>query len=318
MKVYRSLDEFLVNKPIVTIGTFDGVHLGHQKVIDNLKSIATEIGGETVLFTFYPHPRLVVNPNDDSLRLLTSLNEKIKKLEAVGVHHLVVFPFTQSFARLSYEEFVRSVLVEQMHVHTLVVGHDHRFGHNREGGYERIKTLADSLNFSVLRIEALSVENTDVSSTKIRDSLLNGAIAEANHFLGSPYTLSGTVTAGKQLGRTIGYPTANVVVDDSHKLVPATGVYAARVIVMGACYNAMLNIGFRPTISQQADSRTIEVHLFDFSGDLYQQTIEVQMFERIRNEQKFESVELLQQQLQLDDQTVRDYFEKQASIGTNK
>lgn len=318
MKVYRSLDEFLVNKPIVTIGTFDGVHLGHQKVIDNLKSIATEIGGETVLFTFYPHPRLVVNPNDDSLRLLTSLNEKIKKLEAVGVHHLVVFPFTQSFARLSYEEFVRSVLVEQMHVHTLVVGHDHRFGHNREGGYERIKTLADSLKFSVLRIEALSVENTDVSSTKIRDSLLNGAIAEANHFLGSPYTLSGTVTAGKQLGRTIGYPTANVVVDDSHKLVPATGVYAARVIVMGACYNAMLNIGFRPTISQQADSRTIEVHLFDFSGDLYQQTIEVQMFERIRNEQKFESVELLQQQLQLDEQTVRDYFEKQASIGTNK
>ena len=318
MKVYRSLDEFSVNKPIVTIGTFDGVHLGHQKVIDNLKSIATEIGGETVLFTFYPHPRLVVNPNDDSLRLLTSLNEKIKKLEAVGVHHLVVFPFTQSFARLSYEEFVRSVLVEQMHVHTLVVGHDHRFGHNREGGYERIKTLADSLNFSVQRIEALSVEKIDVSSTKIRDFLLAGAISEANNLLGAPYTLRGTVSAGKQLGRTIGYPTANVVVDDSHKLVPATGVYAARVLVMGACYNAMLNIGFRPTISQQADSRTIEVHLFDFSGDLYQQTIEVQMFERIRNEQKFESVELLQQQLQLDEQTVRDYFEKQASIGTNK
>jgi len=312
VKVYRSLDEFSVNKPIVTIGTFDGVHLGHQKVIDNLKSIATEIGGETVLFTFYPHPRLVVNPNDDSLRLLTSLNEKIKKLEAVGVHHLVVFPFTQSFARLSYEEFVRSVLVDQMHVHTLVVGHDHRFGHNREGGYERIKTLADSLNFSVLRIEALSVENTDVSSTKIRDSLFNGAIAEANHFLGSPYTLSGTVTAGKQLGRTIGYPTANVVVDDSHKLVPATGVYAARVLVMGACYNAMLNIGFRPTISQQADSRTIEVHLFDFSGDLYQQGIEVQMFERIRNEQKFESVQHLQQQLRTDEYTVRTYFENQA------
>lgn len=312
MKVYRSLDDFSVNKPVVTIGTFDGVHLGHQKVIDNLKSIATEIGGETVLFTFYPHPRLVVNPNDDSLRLLTSLNEKIKKLEAAGVDHLVVFPFTQSFARLSYEEFVRSVLVEQMHVHTLVVGHDHRFGHNREGGYERIKTLADSLNFSVLRIEALSVENTDVSSTKIRDSLLSGAIAEANHFLGSPYTLSGTVTAGKQLGRTIGYPTANVVVDDSHKLVPATGVYAARVLVMGACYNAMLNIGFRPTISQQADSRTIEVHLFDFSGDLYQQGIEVQMFERIRNEQKFESVQHLQQQLRTDEYTVRTYFENQA------
>lgn len=312
MKVYRSLDEFSVNKPIVTIGTFDGVHLGHQKVIDNLKSIATEIGGETVLFTFYPHPRLVVNPNDDSLRLLTSLNEKIKKLEAVGVHHLVVFPFTQSFARLSYEEFVRSVLVEQMHVHTLVVGHDHRFGHNREGGYERIKTLADSLNFSVLRIEALSVENTDVSSTKIRDSLLNGAIAEANHFLGSPYTLSGTVSAGKQLGRTIGYPTANVMVDDSHKLIPATGVYAARVHVQGACYNAMLNIGFRPTVSQQADNRTIEVHLFDFSGDLYQQGIEVQMFERIRNEQKFESVQHLQQQLRTDEYTVRTYFENQA------
>lgn len=314
MKVYRSLDEFSVNKPVVTIGTFDGVHLGHQKVIDSLKSIAAEMGGETVLFTFYPHPRLVVNPNDDSLRLLTSLNEKIKKLEAVGVDHLVVFPFTPSFARLSYEEFVRSVLVGQMHVHTLVVGHDHRFGHNREGGYERIKTLADSLNFSVLRIEALSVENTDVSSTKIRDSLLNGSIAEANHFLGAPYTLSGTVSAGKQLGRTIGYPTANVLVDDSHKLIPATGVYAARVHVQGACYNAMLNIGFRPTVSQQADSRTIEVHLFDFSGDLYQLAIEVQMLERIRNEQKFDSLEHLKQQLRTDEQTVRAYFENQASF----
>jgi riboflavin kinase / FMN adenylyltransferase len=314
VKVYRSLDEFTVNKPVVTIGTFDGVHLGHQKVIDSLKSIATEMGGETVLFTFYPHPRLVVNPNDDSLRLLTSLNEKIKKLEAVGVDHLVVFPFTPSFARLSYEEFVRSVLVDQMHVHALVVGHDHRFGHNREGGYERIKTLADSLNFSVLRIEALSVENTDVSSTKIRDSLLSGAIAEANHFLGAPYTLRGTVLAGKQLGRTIGYPTANVLVDDSHKLIPATGVYAARVVAMGANYNAMLNIGFRPTVSQQADSRTIEVHLFDFSGDLYQQDIEVQILERIRNEQKFESVQQLQQQLRTDEQTVRTYFENHASF----
>lgn len=314
MKVYRSLDDFSVNKPVVTIGTFDGVHLGHQKVIDSLRSIAAEMGGETVLFTFYPHPRLVVNPNDDSLRLLTSLNEKIKKLEAVGVDHLVVFPFTPSFARLSYEEFVRSVLVGQMHVHTLVVGHDHRFGHNREGGYERIKALADSLYFSVLRIEALSVENIDVSSTKIRDSLLNGAIAEANHFLGAPYTLSGTVSAGKQLGRTIGYPTANVLVDDSHKLIPATGVYAARVLVMGACYNAMLNIGFRPTISQQADSRTIEVHLFDFSGDLYQLAIEVQMLERIRNEQKFDSLEHLKQQLRTDEQTVRAYFENQASF----
>jgi riboflavin kinase / FMN adenylyltransferase len=190
----------------------------------------------------------------------------------------------------------------------LVVGHDHRFGRNREGSYERMKTLAEELNFSVQRIEALSVENIDVSSTKIRDSLLNGAVAEANHFLGAPYTLSGTVTQGNQLGRTIGFPTANVLVDDAHKLVPATGVYAARALVGQTYYNAMLNIGYRPTISQQADQRTIEVHLLGFSGDLYQQSIEVQMLERIRDEQKFAGLEELQSQLQTDEQVVRAFF----------
>lgn len=285
---------------MVTIGTFDGVHLGHRKVIARLKEIAGEHGGESVIFTFYPHPRLVTAPDETNLRLLTTLNEKKELFAQSGIDHLIVFPFTKAFSELSYTEFVEEILVKKMHTHCLVVGYDHRFGKNREGGFEYLQKCAKRFGFEIEKLDALSVEKDHVSSTRIRKALEEGSIEKANHLLGYRFTLHGTVVEGKRMGRIIGFPTANIEASDPHKLIPGYGVYAVEVLISNKRYGGMLNIGSRPTFNKNADNRSIEVHIFDFSGDLYHEEITLVFTKKIRDEQKFSGIETLAEQLKKD------------------
>jgi len=300
VKLYTDLKHFNAKNPVVTIGTFDGVHLGHHKVIKRLKEIANKHNGESVIFTFYPHPRLVTTPNQSNLRLLTTLEEKIKLFEKFGIDHLVVYPFNKEFSELTYSEFVKQILVEKIKTHCLVVGYDHKFGKNREGGFEYLQKCAAQFNFEIEKLDALSVDKKNVSSTKIREALQSGNIKLANHFLGYNFTLHGTVVSGKQLGRKLGFPTANIEASDKHKIIPGYGVFAVKANVNGKIYNGMLNIGTRPTFNKNADNRSIEVNIFDFSGDIYGQEVTLIFVDKIREEQKFEGVEMLTKQLQKD------------------
>lgn len=297
MKIHYSLDNFKAKKPVVTIGTFDGLHKGHQLVVEELKQLASEINGVSVIFTFYPHPRVVTSPSETNLRLLTTKEEKIKLFENLGIDHLVIYPFNKSFSELSYSEFVKSILVEAMGTKRLVIGYDHRFGKNREGGYEYLKKCAEKFNFEVKRTKALSVEADNVSSTKIRAALEEGDIVKANHYLGYSFTLHGTVVNGKQLGRKLGFPTANIEASDKYKIIPGYGVYAVLVEFEGKYHKGMLNIGMRPTFNNNADNRSIEVNIFDFSKDIYGKEITLQFIDKIRDEQKFDGIDALVMQL---------------------
>lgn len=285
---------------MVTIGTFDGVHLGHQKVILRLKDIAKKNNGETVIFTFQTHPRLVTAPDETNLRLLTTLSEKINLFEKYGIDHLIVYPFDKAFSELSYTEFVEKLLVNQIGTHSLVVGYDHKFGKNREGGFDYLQKCATKFNFEIEKLDALFVEEVNVSSTKIRDALQSGNILKANHYLGYEFTLHGTVINGKQLGRKLGFPTANIESSDRNKIIPKFGVYAVKVVVNNLNYKGMLNIGTRPTFNNNADNRSIEVNIFDFTGDIYGHEITLIFVDKIREEQKFENVDMLVTQLEKD------------------
>ena len=300
MKIHYSLDHFNAHNPVVTIGTFDGLHKGHQSVIEQLKELAKEIDGETVIFTFYPHPRIVTSPNETSLRLLTTKEEKIKLFEKFGVDHLIIYPFNEEFAEITYTEFVKDILVNKIGTRCLVVGYDHRFGKNREGGYEYLQKCAEKNNFSVKKTDALSVEAEKVSSTKIRAALQSGDIKKANQYLGYEFTLHGTVVQGMQLGRKLGFPTANIEASDKYKIIPGYGVYAVLIEIGDQQYKGMLNIGTRPTFNNNADNRSIEVNIFDFSGDMYGQSITLVFIDKIREEQKFAGIEALVEQLKND------------------
>ncbi|MBN1925807.1 MAG: bifunctional riboflavin kinase/FAD synthetase [Prolixibacteraceae bacterium] len=300
MKIHNDIDRFKASKPVITIGTFDGVHLGHRKVIGQLNDIARRTGGESVVFTFYPHPRLVVSPHEANLRLLTTLDEKQKLLEAAGVDHMIVYPFTREFASLTYRQFIADILLERMNMDTLVFGHDHRLGKGRQGTYENIVELASEMGFSVEKIDTFIVDESHVSSSKIREALLNGEIEVANIHLGYSYSIPGNVTLGNQIGRSIGFPTANIETLDPHKLIPAEGVYAVTVMLDGKIYKGMLNIGYRPTLYKNADHRTVEVHIFDFCDDIYKKDIVVSLHTRIRDEKKFDSINHLKVQLTAD------------------
>jgi riboflavin kinase/FMN adenylyltransferase len=300
VKVHTNLNNFRVTNPVVTIGTFDGVHLGHRKVIEQLNELARKYNGESVIFTFYPHPRLITSPEETNLRLLTTLEEKKKLFEKFGVDHLVVFPFDKEFAELSYTNFVEQILVGKMKTRCLVVGYDHRFGKDRQGGFEYLKNCAERFNFKVEKLDALSVETENVSSTKIREALQSGDIKKANHYLGYRFTLHGKVIEGNQLGRKIGFPTANIEASDKNKIIPGYGVYAVKVVVNNSEYKGMLNIGTRPTFNNNADNRSIEVHIFDFNDDIYNRGITLVFVAKIREEQKFDGVEKLTEQLKKD------------------
>lgn len=305
MKIHYSLNDFDAKKAVVTIGTFDGVHLGHQKIIDRLKNIAEKHGGETVIFTFQTHPRLVTAPNETNLRLLTTLKEKINLFDIYGIDHLVVYPFDKEFASLSYADFVENILVNKMHTHCLVVGHDHKFGKNREGGYDYLKKCASKYNFEIERLDALTVDEENVSSTKIRQALQEGKIQKANQYLGYLFTLHGTVVDGKRLGRKLGFPTANIESSDKHKIIPGYGVYAVLVDIHDKKYKGMLNIGSRPTFNNNADNRSIEVNIFDFTDEVYGHEITLQFVDKIREEQKFDGIDSLIAQLHKDKETAQ-------------
>jgi riboflavin kinase/FMN adenylyltransferase len=304
MRIFKELDQVDIPLPVLTIGTFDGVHLGHQKIIDRLNHEAKLIGGESVLFTFYPHPRMVIYPETHGLKLLQTQDEKLAKLEEKGLQNIIVYPFNFDFSRLSAVEFVRDYLVNKLQVKKLVIGYDHQFGRNREGTIEFLKGIADVYEFEVIEIPAQEIDEVNVSSTKIRDALNRGDVQLASDFLGGAYTLSGIVIEGHKIGRSIGYPTANLLVEDQTKLIPSLGVYAVTCRIQDRIVSGMLNIGIRPTVSD-LNKLTIEVHLFDFSCDIYGEWLEVHFISRIRDERKFNDVTELKEQLRKDEIAAR-------------
>ena len=302
MKIYHSLEEFgKVKNAVVTTGTFDGVHIGHIKILERLKEIADSVDGETVLLTFFPHPRMVLF-SDNDLKLITSQHEKIDLLRKAGVDHLIIHPFSKAFSRLSSVEFVRDVLVNKIGTSRLVIGYNHHFGRNREGSFEHLKEYGPVYGFQVEEICAQDVDAVSVSSTKIRKALDSGDLKTAKVYLGHHFQLSGTVVAGENLGNKIGFPTANIQVLDVHKLIPANGVYAVRVLIGEKEYLGMLNIGNRPTV--KGISKTIEVHIINFNASIYGEEITVVFEGWIRKEQKFKNIEALQCQLLKDKQIV--------------
>lgn len=310
MKIYRDLKEFHATNPVLTIGTFDGVHLGHRKIIDRLREISDQIDGESVIFTFDPHPRKVVAAGEGNLRILTTLDEKIELFEKFGIDHLIIYPFTPEFARMTYDQFVEQVLVDQIHTKYLVVGYDHKFGKDRQGGFEFLKKCADRHEFQIEKLDVLLLNESNISSTKIREAIQNGDLTTANAFLGYPFTLHGIVVEGQKLGRKIQFPTANIEASDPDKIIPGYGVYLVKAKIQERTYNGMLNIGSRPTVNNNADHRSIEVHILDFDADIYGQPIELVFFKKLREEQKFDSLDRLKEQLARDKADTMDFFQQ--------
>lgn len=299
MKIYHQLADFHPPRySVVTSGTFDGVHLGHQKILGRLKELAERKQGETVLLTYWPHPRLILQPKDNNLRLLTTLTEKVKLLEELGVDHLIILPFTKELSQMSSEEFIREILVEKIQTKTLVIGYDHKFGKNREGSFEYLQSHSHLFGFDMEEISRQDVDDLAVSSTKIRTALAQGDISTASKYLGRPYFLSGQVVKGQQIGRSIGFPTANIHVVDNYKLLPRDGAYAVYAEVRNIRYKAILNIGDRPTVDGK--KKTIEAHLIDFDGDVYGQELFIHFQEFLREEERFENLDALKNQLVID------------------
>jgi riboflavin kinase / FMN adenylyltransferase len=299
MNVYYGIQEFQkLENAVVTSGTFDGVHLGHRKILNRLNEIAKLNNGESVVITFYPHPRSVISPDNQIVKLLSTLDEKIELLENAGVKHLLIIPFTREFSELSSEEFIQKVLIQTIGTKTLVIGYDHRFGKNREGGFEYLKANQQDYGFEIEEISRQDIENVGVSSSKIRKALTEGDVPTADHFLGRNYSLSGVVVKGKQLGRTIGFPTANIQVREIAKLIPSQGVYAVKVYYKSEAFGGMLNIGNRPTVD--GTFQTIEVNIFDFDIEIYGENLTVEFLQKIRNEQKFNGLDELKGQIAKD------------------
>lgn len=307
MKVYRDISSF-ENKgnAVVTTGTFDGVHIGHKRIIARLKEVAQQINGESVIITFFPHPRLVLFPEDNDLKLINTLEEKIELLEKAGIDHLIIIPFTKEFSRLSSLEFIQQILVDKIGTKKLVIGYDHHFGKNREGTFEHLKHYAPEYGFEVEEIPEQDINDVAVSSTKIRNAILEGDFRIANSYLGHAFTLRGTVTRGDQIGRTIGYPTANINVPETYKLIPGEGIYAVALNVNNHPYKGMLYIGNRPTVNGL--NKVIEVNIFDFNADIYDETIEITFHQYIRGDKKLNGLEELKAALAADEIACRAFF----------
>lgn len=305
MNTYNSISEFPNKKTVVTIGTFDGVHLGHKKVIAKIISNAKELNCESTVITFFPHPRVVLQ-NGESLKLLNTIEEKKLLLDKLGLTNLIIHPFNNEFAQLSAEDFVKKILIDQLHIHKIIIGYDHRFGKNRSADIKDLLLFGQKYGFEVEQISAQEVDAIAISSTKIRTSLEEGDISLANECLGYNYFFSGTVVKGNQLGRTIGFPTANIQIAEDYKLIPKNGVYIVKSKINGKDCIGMMNIGTRPTIDGK--NQSIEVHFLDQNIDLYNKKITIELLAFIREEQKFESVEALKKQLEKDKQFCSDYM----------
>ncbi len=298
MKIYHGFQAFKsIKYPVVTSGTFDGVHLGHKKIIKKLQQLAIELHGETVIITFWPHPKYVLNPSNP-IKLLTTFQEKAEILESLGIDHLIRIPFTREFSQMSSESFVKDILVKKIGTRQLVIGYDHRFGKNREGSFEYLQANAAKYGFEVKEISRKDVDSLAVSSTKIREAIMNHKIHLANKLLGRFYQLSGVVVKGQQLGRKIGFPTANLEIAETYKLIPSNGAYAVLVGIDGIKHAGMMNIGIKPTIGLA--EKTIEVNIFDLDQDLYGRQLAVEVVKQLRPEEKFNDLQELSSQLQRD------------------
>ena len=305
MKLHQTPENFGQTACVLTIGTFDGVHRGHNHLLHRLRDRAHALGLPSAVLTFWPHPRMVLHPEDTSLSLLNTLDERVELLRQQGVDHVIVQEFTPEFSALSSCEFVENILIKKLNVKHLVVGFNHAFGRNREGNYAYLEQCAANYGFGIERIDALHIRSIDISSTKVREALQAGQIETANLYLNRPYSLTGTVVRGKQLGRTIGFPTANVQAE-AYKLIPQNGAYAVLIHTQSGNYQGMLNIGTRPTV--QGETRNVEVHLLDFDGDLYGQSLTVFFAHYIRPERRFANVQALAEQLMRDKAYVAHYF----------
>ncbi|MBL7941310.1 MAG: bifunctional riboflavin kinase/FAD synthetase [Flavobacteriales bacterium] len=309
MLVYNSFDEFQSLGPaVVTIGTFDGVHLGHRVLLKRLVALARERSGTSLVLSFYPHPRMVLYPDDHGIKLLSTPAEKTNLLSETGIDVLLQVPFSSAFSRMAPVDYVREIIVNQLHTKTLVVGFDHRFGRNREGDIQLLQELSTLYGYTLEEIAPEMIESFKISSTKIRQALRDGQVELAEQLLGYRYGFKGKVVRGEGRGHTIGFPTANLVAEDRDKLIPSRGVYAVRVKFDNQWHNAVMNIGVRPTISQSS-VESLEVHIPGFSGDLYGKNLSVEFSVKIRDEQKFGSIDELKERIAADIQSAHVYFE---------
>ncbi len=310
MKIYHHLDEFgPVQNAVVTIGTFDGVHIGHRKIITGLRQRAAAVGGETVLLTFFPHPRMILHPEDEQLKLINTIQERAALLEEAGIDHLIITPFSRDFSNQLAEDYIREVLVNKIGAKILVIGYDHRFGKDRQGGLAELQAAAPVYDFMVEEIPEQDINEVAVSSTRIRNALLNAQVETANAFLGYPFFITGKVIRGDQIGRQIGYPTANLQVEEAYKLIPADGIFAVTVVIENKRYQGMAYIGHRPTINGM--TRNIEVNIFDFNQDIYNQTISMNFHYFVRHDVKFISLDELKMQLAKDREDVLGLLNKE-------
>lgn len=308
MNIYNSIHDFTTSKKTVfTLGTFDGVHIGHTKIIERLLN-SSSTDEQSLVLTFFPHPRMVLQKESD-IKLLNTIEERIQLLEEAGLQNLIIHPFDQAFSRLTAEEFVKNILVDIFNIKKIIIGHDHRFGRNRTANIDDLIRFGKEYDFEVVQISAQEIDEVSISSTKIRNALNEGKINLANEYLGYNYFFSGTVIHGKKLGRTIGFPTANLKIEESYKLIPANGVYAVKCKLGNQELTGMLNIGTNPTVEGQHLS--VEVHLFDFNADLYDQKITVELTKRIRDEIKFKTVDDLKAQLHKDKIFAQHVFESE-------
>lgn len=308
MEVHRGWENLpSFENVILTIGTFDGVHFGHQQIIKRINDLALMFGTESVVLTFHPHPRLVLRPDDDSLKLITTIEEKVAILEKLGIDHFVICPFSKEFAAIPAELYVKDVLVNHFQPKMIVIGYDHHFGMNRSGNIDLLRELAPDFNYEVEEIPKQTIDDLSVSSTKVRNALLEGDIETANELLGHPFTLSGKVVHGDKVGRTLGFPTANIELGDPHKLVPPPGVYAIRSIVTNTLYTGLLSIGSKPTFGEN-NAQFIEAYFFDFDMDIYELFLEVVLLGKIREEMKFDSVDDLVEQMKKDEVLAKHKF----------
>lgn len=308
LKIIQSIENYTVNvKTIITIGTFDGVHVGHKKILDKVVEEAKAANLESIVLTFFPHPRMVLQQHDD-IKLLNTIIEKAELLEKNGICNLIIHPFDKSFSELSAEEFVKNILVKKLNIQKIIIGYDHRFGKNRSATIDDLIDFGNKYNFEVEQISVKQIDQITISSTKIRNSLLNGDINQANSYLGYNYSFSGKVVKGNQIGRTIGFPTANIQIDEKYKLLPKNGVYIVQSTINTIPVNGMMNIGNRPTVDGKI--RTIEVYFLNFNSDIYDQNIRVEIIDFIRDEIKFESLNQLKNQIDKDKQTTLNFLKK--------
>lgn len=306
MKKFQSLFDYSSNqKSIVTLGTFDGVHIGHKKIIEKLVQNSSNCECESLVLTFFPHPRMILQDSQE-IKLLNTIEERIQLLEASGLDNLVIHPFDQEFSRLTAEEFVSTVLVDQFNVKKIIIGYDHRFGRNRTADIHDLIEFGKKYEFEVEQISAQEIDEVSVSSTKIRKALMEGNVALANEYLGYAYLLTGTIVKGKGIGRTINFPTANLKIEESYKLIPKNGVYIIQSNIDNRKVFGMMNIGYNPTVNGEGQS--IEIHFFDFKEILYDKKLQIQVLKRIRDEEKFDSLEQLTEQLEKDKSTAMNYI----------